>query len=427
MAVAIAFVGVGCSDTALDANKLPDEGSGAAIVGRVEAEAPAEAGVAAAPAELIEVAQVDSDGSLSPLAEAPLEADGSFRVDGIPGGRESLVVVARDGSGLSVGGVLVSGRTSAGETIEVAPIDVSSTLEARVFAQVRAYRSTVSYGETTLLIHAPPASDPAIAASDEVGAAANAVVVAIQTLTDAFAALGAPLGPEARADLLAEATATFARARYDGTAPEVAEDALLDAAVDALAGGGPSLEAIVQATAGTATVLDASLDGVSGFRGALDTEPVRLNLRARGALAESFDSSVEGPVARDVIAVLSSVEDDVLTAGSAAAIRAALDGGITAALGSTISAVVDLLVPNGRGQLPVRVRRAASDVAAEARLSIRLANATTAQTAAGALASYRDDVRAAVQSMVDTSGNAAVDVDTLTSLFIAAFGGMAIR
>jgi hypothetical protein len=429
VALAMTVWAVGCSDTALDANNDQGDGGGSAatIVGRLEAEAPADAGAMTTAAELVEVAQVDPDGSLSRLAEASLDADGSFRVEGVPVERESLVVVARDASALSVGGVLVSGRTSTNGVIEVAPIDVSSTLEARVFERVRAHGSTVSYAEATLLVHAPPGTDPAIAVSDEVEAVATGVAVAIQTLTELFAVTGAELDADARTNLLGEATAAFARSRYGGTSPEVAEDVLLDAAVDALLAGGVSLEAIVQATAGAATVLDASLYGVSAFRGAVDTEPVRLNLRGRAGLAAAFESSVEGPVARDVMSILASVEDDVLSAASAAGIRTALDVGITAALGSTISTAVDLLVPNGRGQLPVRVRRAAEDAAAEARLSIRLANATTAQHAAAATASYRADVRAAVQSMVDTSGNGDVDVDTLTSLFIAAFGGAAIR
>jgi len=426
LALTVALLSAGCSDTALDANKDQEEGPGATIVGRVEAEAPAEPAAGPGAAQRIEVAHIGADGSLSLLAEDSLGADRSFRVGEVPAGRESLVVVARDVSGQSVGGVLVPGRTSVSAIVEVAPIDVSSALEARVFAQVRALGQTMSYAEATLLVHAPPGTPAAIAAADQVDAIAAGIAVAVRALTEVFAAVGEPLDEDARAGRLGEAAAAFARSRYAGTDPAAAEDVLLSAAVDALAGDAP-LEAIVQATAGAATVLDGALVGVSSYRGPAETEPVRLNLRARARLAAAFQTSTEGPVARDVMDILASVEESVVAAGSAVALRSALDAGVTAALGSTISAVVDLLVPNGRGQLPIRVRRAADDAATAARLSIRLNNATTSQGAAAAVAAYRSDVRAAVQSMVATSGNDTVDVDTLTSLFIAAFGGMAIR
>jgi hypothetical protein len=427
MVVCSTMLAVGCSD----AGTAPENGE-ATILGRVEQTvtptgtmmAPA---AASAAAQSVFVAEVQSDGSLAQVAEGTVEADGSFQVVGIPSGRENLVVVARDETLADVGRVLVHERTAADASISVAPIDVSTTLEARVFSEARASGGPPSSAEVTLFVHASPDTPPGIVAASEVQAASSGVVAAGQTLTSVFDETGASLDAAARAELLTSAAVAFADARYAGTSQAVAEDALLEDALDGFVGAGPSLEAMVQATAAGATIMDASLVGQSTYRGEHVTEAVRLNLRARRRLAAELTGSAEGPVASHVLYVLGIVEGGVMAASTAAEIGAALEAGVAASLGEVLQATVDLLTPDADALLVLEVETLATEAAQEADLPARLAAATTAQEAAAAVGSYRADVRAAVEAMVTASGSEAVDVDALTSVFIAAYGGPAIH
>lgn len=421
-----AALAVGCSDT----GTAPEDGE-ATLLGRVEqtvsppATMTAPAAVSAA-AQTVFVAEVQSDGSLAPVAEGPVEADGSFQVNGIPAGRENLVVVARDETLADVGRALVHERTAAGVSIPVAPIDVSTTLEARAFSEAKAIGGAPSSAEVALFVHASAGTPPGILAASEVQAAGSAVVAAGQTLTSVFDETGASLDAAARAELLTPAVVAGADARYAGTSAAVAEDALLEDALDGFVGAGPSLDAMVQATAAGATILDASLVGRSSYRGEHVTEAVRLNLRARRRLAAEFTGSAEGVVASSILYVLGTVEGGVLAASTAAEIGTALEAG-AASLGEALQAAVDLLTPDANALLVLEVETLALEAAQEADLPARLASATTAQEAAAAVGSYPADVRAAVDAMVTASGSETVDVDALTSLFIASYGGPAIH
>lgn len=429
LAVGSTLVVAGCSDDGTE----PVDGE-ATVVGRIDQEVAGSppssalaAAAAAAAAEVAVVAEVQADGSLSTIAEGTVEADGSFSVTGVPAGREHLVVVAMDASDVAVGRVLVHARTTADATIEVSPIDLSTTLEGRTYARARQDGGPGSTGEVSLLVQAPAATSMDVLSSTEVDAAAAGVLAASAALTAAFGETGTSLDAAARAEALDLAAQDFAAARFGGTSWESAEDAFLDAAVDAMVEGGPSLDAVVQATAASATVMDATLEGVSSFRGALISEAVRLNLRARQHLAESMSGSAEASVAANALGVLSTVESSVMAASTAAEIQAALQAGVTASLGTTIAAVVDLLVPPTDLVLAAEVESLALDAAAEARLGLTLATADTPTEAATVLSSYASDVRTAVQAMVDASGSTAADLDALTSLFIAAFGGAAVH
>lgn len=425
----VAALVLGCSDDGTE----PEAGE-ASIVGRIEEEVPpgepagtAAPAAAAQTAQTVIVAEVQADGSLAQVAEGTVEVDGSFAVAGVPAGRENLVVVAHDESMASVGSVLVHARTTADATIEVAPIDISTTLEARAFSEVRAGGGSASSGEVTLLVHAPAGAGAGVVAATEVEAAAAGVIVAGETLTGVFAETGTELDAAARAEPFTAAAIEFAASRYGGTAVGAAEDALLDASLDALVDAGVSLEAIVQATAAAATTMDAELQGQTSARGHHVMETVRLNLRARQRLALQFADSTEGPVANNAAGVLATVENGVLAATTAAEIRTALEAGLTASLGTTLQAVVSLLVPGTDLPLQAEVEGLAVDAAVAARLSTRLEAAVTAQEAVAAVESYQAEVRAAVQAMVEASGNTEVDVDALTSLFIASYGGAEIH
>lgn len=418
----------------------PDTDGQARIQGRIEQTVPeasaytvARSGIGAASAstsaKTVAVAEVTASGGLNTLAEAGVDATGSFVVEGVPANRENLVVVAKTEAGEIVGRAMVYGRTAAGAVITAPPVTYESSLQAIAYAELKAAGKAdmTSAAEVALLMNANSTASAAVLANQEVEAAADGIAVAAEAMTRVYASAGAAFTASARAGVIAQAAVDFARARFNGASADVAHDAFARSSLDAYVGAGQSLEAITMASAAAASTFDARLTGRTSARGALVAQGVRLNLMARQRLAARFQSGAESSVALAVMNVLASAEADVRGASTAAAIRAALDAQATASSTVMVRTMLDFLVPAGSLLLRSQVESRASAAVDAARLSTRLSAAASADAAAQAVANYRSAVRAAVAAMVDASGRADLSVDAMTSLYIAAYGGAHVR
>lgn len=427
---------LGCGE---DTTGIGAEGE-ARIQGRVEQTAPEAAAyptsrsvVAGASgsvsATTVTVAEVRTNGSLNTVAEAFVQGDGSFIVEGVPTDREHLVVVARTASGNAVGRVMVHERTEAGATITTAPITYESTLGATTWAEMKASgkAGATSPAEVALLVHASPTASAAVLANQEVAATAEGLFVATEAMTRVYANAGAAFDASARANAIAQAAVDFSRARFKGTSADAAHEAYLQAAVDAWVQAGKSLDVVTMATAAAASTFDARLNGNTGARGELVAEAVRLNLKARQKLAASVQSGAHAIVALAIVNALASTETSLRGATSAAAIRAALDAQAEASANATVGTMLDLLVPGAPLTTRSEVESKAQAAVQAARLSTRLSAAANADAAAQAVANYRSAVRAAVQAMIEASGRTDLNVDAMTSLYIAAHGGAHVR
>lgn len=412
----------------------------AVVVGRVDQTAPegsaypvardvVSGASASASATTVTVGRLNADGTLDALAEADVQADGSFRVEGVPVNEDHLVVVARSAAGEAVGRATVYGRTAAGTTVTAAPITYQTTVQTLTYARLKAMgrAEATSSEEVALLVRPDAAASATLLANGELDAAADGAAMASETMTSVFAQAGASVDAQARAGLLADAATHFATAVYQGTSASDAFEGYMESALDAYGQAGVSMEVVAQATAGAATTFDADVRGQSSVRGELVAEAVRMNLKARERLAANFQSSAQGSVALNIMKILASTEADLRGATTAAEIRSSLDAGASAAADATVTAVVDLLVPNATVLVQDDVRAKAEAAVEAATLSTSLSSAADADAAAQATAGYHARVRTAVQAMLDAAGRTDVDVEAMTSLYIAAHGGAYIQ
>jgi hypothetical protein len=424
-----------------------DDGTGpdpdvdqATIQGRVEQVAPEGAGYAAARSvtagasaavgvETVTAAQVESDGTLTALAQADVKADGSFSIDEVPVDRENLVVVAKNESDETVGRVMVHAKTEANTVITTEPINYETSVRALAYSSLRASGDAdmSSSAELALLVRPDASAAATIMAEQEVDAMAMAAANAGDAMTRVYAGVGTALDASARAQATAEAAARFAIDRFNEVDAEAAFDSYADAALDAYVDAGAELESVVTATAAAASTFDAQLDGKSSVRGNLISDAVRLNLMAREKLAAEFQSGDQGSVALSIAHLLSEADAGVRGAATATGIREALDVGATAAVSATVDAMLDFLVPGGTVLVRSEVEAKAQEAVAAARLDGRLSAAATAEAAAEAVAEYRAEVKAAVQAMLDAAERTDLDVEVMTSLYIAAHGGAYVR
>ena len=149
-------------------------GGSATVEGRVEQTTPAPAPTQSAPqqapgtsAQSVAIVQVQADGSLTELARASVEADGSFRVEGVAAGRDNLEAVAYADGGV-VGRVLIHERSRAGAVIVTAPINYETTVEGAAYSELRAEGdvSGAAASELALFVQVDGASAAAAAVSE---------------------------------------------------------------------------------------------------------------------------------------------------------------------------------------------------------------------------------------------------------------------
>lgn len=378
-------------------------------------------------AQSVAVVRVEADGRLSELATAEVRVDGTFTVEGVPADETDLAVVAYTDGRIS-GRVLIHERTRGGVEIRAAPINYESTVEAEVYADLRAAGRTSGSvsSELSLFVHLDGSSAETVATSrTELMAVAEGYVNASATMTTVYSAAGMSLDARARSEVISTAAVDFAFRRSQGASLESAHRVFTDAAIDAFVGAGASLESTVYATAAAASTFDAELNGVSSVRGKVVAQAVQMNLRARARYAASITSSAEAALASGIAASLQNSRTSILSAGLD--LRSVVEANLDALVGVASDASVDLLAAGASSQVRAEVRAAAEAALEEARLGLRLQSATSASASAEALVGYRAAVRSAVDAMIAASGSTTVDAEVVTSLFIAACAGAYIR
>lgn len=391
---------------------------------------PGAQGAAAASASTVAVGNLDSSGQFHMVAEGSVQADGTFRVEGVPANRNDLYVQAYGNSGDVVGSVRVYETTHAGTETATAPITAETTLRTSTWARIKAdgMASSTSEEEVALLLHPGASASASVVSSGDVDATASGVAMASSTMTQVYAGMNVSMDASARASLIVEAARAYASARAGGASESAAFATYSEAALNAWIGAGADLESTVAATAGAASTFDAEVHGRTSARGQTIAEAVRMNIQARERLAAQFQDSAEGAVALQIMNALSTLDASVrLDGATAAQIHAAMQTASDATVSATTDAMVDLLVPGASALLRSDVKAKAEAVVAAARMDTRLSAAASANAAAQAMANYRSEVHAAVEAMIQASGNTDMDADAMTSLYIAAHGGAYIR
>lgn len=407
----------------------------AVVEGRVDETTP-EPGPASSPqrapgtsAETVSVVHIDASGEYTTLAEAEVQADGSYRVEGVPsGGTDAAVVAYVDGR--AAGEVLIHGEIRSGATIRAAPITYETTMESRAYARLvaegRAHNTSTS--EIALLLRAQgPELESTLNSEAEMEAIADASAEAGATMDAVFADAGVSLDASARSTLLVGAAVELAANLLAGLSLQVAHEDYVEAALDAYTSVGADFESLIMATAGAASTFDAQAESRTAIRGRLLTEPVTINLRARERAAASYRTSAEAIVATAVEASLEATRTAVAATTTATELKAELQTRLQATVDAAADAAVEMLAADASLTVQVDVRAAAEAALEEATLNTRLQGAATASAAASAMADYRAAVRSAVQAMVDAAGSTSADVDVITELFIAACGGAHVR
>ncbi len=408
---------------------LGGEGGGDAVAPVFVAPSGTEAD--AAEVHTVAVGWIRSSGAFQVAAEAAVEADGSFRVEGAPVGRTDLVVRARNEAGVSVGEVLVLAETRSGAETRVHPITARTTTEARVETRLR----------QTGRADAATRADLALLLALDAGAATSATSGArIEALADAFAearsafvahldAGGVGTSSQARAEAAAEAMAAYAANLRAGNPVRASHRAYARAVIEAWSDQPEAPEAMVLATAAAAHRLSALVsDRISDPTAAFAAVRAAFvaNVEARRALAEG-EGAGNGALGLRAAALahLTAVEARISDATTVAELRSGLAAERAQAEGRVAVAVLGELTALDPAVLLVidaRVRAAA----AEAALWSRLEGAETVSATVEAAAVYRADLAASVSAWIEAlpaSLQGEVSAPGAIRLFLALGGG----
>lgn len=383
---------------------------------------------AAAQASTVAVAAVESSGSLDVLAEADVQADGTFVVEDVPAGRSGLVVSARNGSGDEVGRVLVHGETRSGATVRTEPVTAETTVEGRVRTRMVAEGASEevrSSGTIALLIRMDEATAADVAASGSaVAEVAAAYRAGAEALVESFAEVEADA--EARMEAVLEAAVAHAESRDGGASAEAAHDAFVEAALDAFVEAGADAEDVAVATGVAAIGLDrAMLAADENARLELARNAVRLNLQARERLVAEQPSSDESDAAASALAdarvgVEAAVSvDEMATALLEAEQRAEEE--ITAAILARLPSSASLA-------LEAQIETLVGDAFADADLSARVGAAVEVGAILDAVVDYRQQVRSRVQAVVEAlPSEVELDAEVTARLIVAAACGPSLE
>ena len=424
-----------------------DDGTGpdamvATVQGSIEETTPTPAGPgngpAAAPgtdADMVAVVQIGANGSITTVAEAPTAADASYAVDSVAAGLDDLAVVTYVGT-REAGRVLLYQSSTAGETLDAAPINYETTAEGRAWTEMRGSgdAGATSAGEVSLLLHfSGPEAEALLASETEIEALADGLAVAGETLTSAYAELGIGLDAQARADIIQEAAVVFAESRAAGTALDEAHDSFAESVLEGFVESEATLEETAAVTAAAASMLDATVEGRIASRGLAIAEAVRLNLRARERLVAEYaeEGAAYAELAGAIQDVLVGSLGTIRGSADAAAIRAELDANRAAVQAAATTALVEILAAEAPLSAQGEVATAVRSTLSGAQLSTRLEGAADDAAAAQAVSDYSAGVLSGVQAMIQAAAEAGVGVDAeaelLTALFVAASAGPYVR
>lgn len=382
-------------------------------------------------ASAVAAAAVNADGSLDVLAEAEIQADGSFTIEGVPAGRSGLVVTAEASDGEEVGRVLVHGETEGGATITTEPINGETTVEGLVHSRLSAAGVDAEVRNTArlaLLIRIDESTVSEVAASAQ---AIQEVAAGVQAGAEAQADGYADMGADASAqnEALASVALQHAQDRQSGVDAEAAHEAFARASVDAFAQGDADDEDVSLATAAAATGLDQAMALASEEAGAhleLAKNAVELNLTAREELAADLESSDEQSAAASALADARVGVEASASPGEIA--QALLETEESAE--EELTTLIMARIPDGvsaevRSEIETRLQTALAE--ADLSASVEASGAVDPRAVAQAVLDYRQQLRSAVEALVAVvPDEVGLDADATTSLFIAARGGPSI-
>lgn len=432
----LSFLALGCAlivggVAACDSDSSPTpSGDNAVLVGSVESSSSGAAAFGAASgaqqATWVTAGTLRSDGSLDVLAEAEVASDGSFRIEGLPGGSGGLVVRAESDGGSEVGRVFVHQKTEAETETRIAPIDASTTLHARAVGSLHGSNPDPA-SSAELALHLMISGDAAAATSSaEVSALANGAASAAAAETAVHAEWGTGIDTDTRSTILLDAMAQFEQSMYAGASLEAAHRSYREAVVDGMIDAGLDARAAAAAQASAVTTADLQWSGSGAASAHVEAlkNAMRLNVHTRARLAGDVESDpVE--LRGATLQALGELEADIEAATSVQALRQAsanyraeVEADVrSAVLGALDGLSLDLLAT---------IEAELEGVVATARLWTALESSATAEARAEATATWSAEVEAAVDAWIDTLPDdeaAEVDADAVTRLFLAMGAG----
>jgi len=372
------------------------------------------------------VAAPRADGSLDVLAEGRADASGRYRVEGVPAGRDRLVVVAKSGA-RELGRAIVHERIQAQAEAVAEPITAASTVRAMVFSEVIASGTAaqaVNTAELAMFVRMDEGTARAVAASRaDVQAIARGYIAATEAMTRVLAQVGTQMDARARFAIEQAMAAAYTRTCDEGVSAEAAHEVLVRALVDGLLRTGARAEGLALAAAGGATGLAVALEHASEqARLEIAKAATELNLEVRQRILASLPPAVDGP-RNGAASALVRARTRVRASLSLAELEAALEQAAAEAEGKLTEAITS---STSQATLEVRsnVRLRLETAVARSNLSAELSGSASAQTIADAIARYRAQVRATVEALVAAlPDQARVDVDVMIQLLVAIRGG----
>ena len=402
-------------------------------------------------AAVVNAYAVQNGGALELLAEASVQADGSFEIM-MPAEQTRVVLQAADASSEVVASALLEATGAAGGTIESTPMDSESSVEAEVFLAMLAHG--VALADANIVdVRARIDEDIAVAvraayeagdAAEEIAALAEAIATAQAAEIRAYADAGVNTSQSALFAAQVQASMALSAALYQGQNLETAYQQFFSALVAAAESIGADSEAQSQAEASASVsfrlVVEGRLQGMGAEAEAVADAAVRAaaELEAMAATAATQAALEAGGATADILASAQSAGAELSGQVSAAATaeaagmayadfsaaligEASMEGSI---LGNHLQLDAAAALAAEVTVTAAWVAAAEFDAAAEAGVSAALQASemidpeAAAQAVVGAWAAYRQAVESAV------GDNAAVfsDAALSSSIMIQATG-----
>lgn len=371
----------------------------------------------ASAATQVQASAIASDGSLELLAEAEVQADGSYAIE-VPSSRDRLFLAAVDGSGEVLASAILERSAPPGESTDVTPMDSESSLEAEVLVQMIAEGTApaeANYADLRARITTEMAIAVRVAeargedTSLAVRAMAEATIAAQRAEIEAYARMGITVTQAElyQAELSASQSLSAAlHAGADGESAYADFLAMIEAAAEA-EGADEEGRARSEGCASLA------------FRATIEA---RLSAEADGAIAEaallsaaSLEARAQAEATRAILEA-GAAGGEVMEMGTdaAAELRAEVRGSADAAAAASAYAAFAASV---RGEADVSGSVLGTFVGVDLTTEAAVEAAVTAS--AEAAASLDASLQAAIDASLSASG--AIDPEALAADIVAAY------
>ena len=306
----------------------------------------------ASAATQVQASAIASDGSLELLAEADVQADGSYAIE-VPSSRDRLFLAAVDGSGEVLASAILERSAPPGESTDVTPMDSESSLEAEVLVPtIAAQRAEIeAYARMGITVTQAELYQAELSASQSLSAALHAGADGESAYADFLAMIEAAAeaeGADEEGRARSEGCASLAfratiEARLSAEADgAIAEAALLSAASLEARAQAEATRAILEAGAAGGEVMEMGTDAAAELRAEVrGSADAAAAASAYAAFAASVrgEADVSGSVLGTFVGVDLTTEAAVEAAVTASAEAAAsLDASLQAAIDASLSA-----------------------------------------------------------------------------------------